>query len=112
MRYLTEYYPSRPGGKDYPSSALGHRIHTALDGSDETFPNQKGKPIKNPITLWIFQSFSGIHLLAINQTQVLVLNQKEKHMLFWLNSPDFRAIYSSYSQIRKISVWSKNGCMY
>jgi len=66
-----------------------------LDENDETFPNQKGKPIKNPTARWIFQSFSGIHVLAINQNQVLVLNLKEKHrLILGLLGKTFQKIYS------------------
>ena len=62
-------------------ATLEHRIRTALKENNETFPNQKNKPIKNPTARWIFQSFSGIHVLTVNQNQVLVLNLKEKHLL-------------------------------
>jgi len=76
-------------------ATLEHRIRTALDENDETFPNQKGKPIKNPTARWIFQSFSGIHVLAINQNQVLVLNLKEKHrLILGLLGKTFQKIYS------------------
>lgn len=76
-------------------ATLEHRIRTALDENDETFPNQKGKPIKNPTARWIFQSFSGIHVLKINLNQALVLNLKEKHMLILgLLGKNFQKIYS------------------
>ena len=75
-------------------ATLEHRIRTALKENDETFPNQKGKPIKNPTARWIFQSFSGIHVLAVNQNQVLVLNLKEKHLLILrLLGEKFQKIY-------------------
>jgi transposase len=76
-------------------ATLEHRIRTALDENDETFPNQKSKPIKNPTARWIFQSFSGIHVLEINQNQVLVLNLKEKHrLILGLLGEKFQKIYS------------------
>lgn len=76
-------------------ATLEYQIRTALEENDELFPNQKGKPIRNPTTRWIFQSFSGIHVLSINQTQVLVLNLKEKHQLILkLLGKRFQKIYS------------------
>ena len=75
-------------------ATLEHRIRTALEENNETFPNQKGKPIKNPTARWIFQSFSGIHVLAINHNKILVLNLKEKHQqILRLLGKRFQKIY-------------------
>jgi len=72
-------------------ATLEHRIRTALEENNETFPNQKGKPIKNPTARWIFQLFSGIHVLAINHNKILVLNLKETFMLMAINKLQFAA---------------------
>jgi len=75
-------------------ATLEHRIRTALEENNETFPNQKGKPIKNPTARWIFQLFSGIHVLAINHNKILVLNLKEKHQqILRLLGKRFQKIY-------------------
>jgi transposase len=58
-------------------AALEYRIRQALKQHDQTFPNQKGQPIHTPAARWVFQFFASIHLLAIAQRQVLVLNMNE-----------------------------------
>lgn len=60
-------------------AALEHRLREALKTHEQTFPNQQGKPVSNPTARWVFQYFSGIHLLCIAQTHVLVLNLNEHH---------------------------------
>jgi transposase len=55
-------------------AALEHRIRESLKTHSETFPNQKGEQVSNPTARWVFQFFSGIHVLIVNQTQELVLN--------------------------------------
>jgi len=61
-------------------AALEHRIREALDMKNETFPNQKGKPVSNPTARWVFQFFSGIHLLIMGGTQQVVMNLNEHHL--------------------------------
>ena len=58
-------------------AALEYRIRQALNQHDQTFPNQKGQPTRTPTARWVFQFFTGIHLLVIAQGQVLVLNMNE-----------------------------------
>jgi transposase len=60
-------------------AALEYRIRTALKTQQATFPNQKGQPIQNPTTRWVFQYFVGIHLLFIPGEWPLVLNLTEEH---------------------------------
>ena len=80
-------------------STLEYRIRTALDEEDETFPDQLGRPIKNPTTRWVFQYFSGIHELNINQNQILILNLKVKQLLILrLLGQGFQEIYSGTRQ--------------
>lgn len=80
-------------------STLEYRIRTALDKENEIFPDQQGNPIKNPTARWVFQYFSGIHELNINQKQILILNLKVKQLLILkLLGKGFQEIYSGTRQ--------------
>ena len=69
-------------------AALEYRIR-------EAFPNQKGKPASNPTTRWVFQFFSGIHLLLVGGTQQLILNLNEHHLrLLKLLGRRYEKLYS------------------
>ncbi len=57
-------------------AAIEHRIRQKLKEQDVTLPNQIGKEVKNPSTRWIFQSFTGIHVLY-GQDKPIILNVKE-----------------------------------
>ena len=76
-------------------AALEYRIRQALKQSNQTFPNQKGKDISNPTTRWIFQFFTGIHILLANKTQVIVLNMNQHHFfLIKLLGEEYEKLYS------------------
>lgn len=76
-------------------AALEYRIRQSLQENEETFPNQLGKQVVNPTARWVFQYFTGIHLLSINEQQVLVLNMNEKHrLLIQLLGNHYQQIYS------------------
>ena len=60
-------------------AALEYRIREALKAHNETFPDQKGKPVSNPTARWVFQFFSGIHVLVVEQLGQLVLNLNPHH---------------------------------
>jgi hypothetical protein len=76
-------------------AALEYRLRTALKVRQETFPNQKGKPVQHPTARWIFQSFVGIHLLVIQGSEQLVLNRHEDHQqLLRLLGEPYEAYYS------------------
>jgi transposase len=78
-------------------ATLEHKIRKALRENDETFPNQLGKPIKKPTARWVFQCFSGIHVLIINKVHKLIMNLKEIHYkLLRLLGKKFERIYSEY----------------
>ena len=78
-------------------AALEYRIRGELQQHDATFPNQKGEAITAPSARWVFQYFSGIHVLAIIQKQVLVLNMNEHHTaLLRLLGPKYEMLYSGY----------------
>jgi transposase len=77
-------------------AALEYRIRQALKQHDQTFPNQKGQPTRTPTARWVFQFFTGIHLLAIAQEQVLVLNMNEhQHRLLAVLGERYVALYSN-----------------
>ncbi len=55
-------------------AALEHRIRETLNEHSETFPNQKGQMVRHPTARWVFQFFTGIHVLTTGNAQELVLN--------------------------------------
>ena len=76
-------------------AALEYRIRKALDINNETFPNQKGKPVSNPTARWVFQFFSGIHLLIVGGIQQRILNLNEHHLrLLKLLGRRYEKLYS------------------
>ncbi len=76
-------------------AALEYRLREVLKAHDETFPDQKGRAVANPTARWVFQYFSGIHLLVIAHLQTLVLNLKEHHlMLLRLLGQRYERLYS------------------
>lgn len=77
-------------------AALEYRIRHALQQHQATFPNQQGKPIQHPTARWVFQYFSGIHLLQLpDQHTQLVLNLKDPHLIvLQLLGPPYQQIYS------------------
>lgn len=62
-------------------AALQWRIRQALQTQSVSFPNQKGKLIDNPTARWVFQFFTGIHVVLIEQHQSIVLNLNKYHFL-------------------------------
>ena len=76
-------------------AALEYRIRQALKESDQTFPNQKGEEISSPTARWIFQYFTGIHILLIQEVQAIVLNMNQQHfMLVKLLGKEYEKLYS------------------
>lgn len=76
-------------------AALQYRIRQALAAEEAAFPNQLGKPISNPTARWIFQCFTGIHVLRINQQQLIVLNINSQHQqVIALLGAHYERIYS------------------
>jgi len=76
-------------------AALEYRIRTVLKTHHETFPNQKAQPIDNPTARWVFQYFSGIHVLIIAKMKELVLNLNEHHWsLLRLLGKRYELLYS------------------
>jgi transposase len=76
-------------------AALEYRIRQGLVNFQATFPNQKGQPIQNPTARWVFQYFSGIHLLRIPEEGAFVLNVTDHHrQLLQLLGRSYEAFYS------------------
>ncbi len=48
-------------------SALEYKIRKNLKEKNLSFPNQKGKPITNPTTRWIFQYFYSVVLILLEE---------------------------------------------
>lgn len=78
-------------------ATLEYRIRGALKAHDTTFPNQKDEAAMAPSARWVFQYFSGIHVLTIAQMQGLVLNLNEHHTtLLRLLGAQYELLYSGY----------------
>jgi len=76
-------------------AALEYRIRKALREAKETFPNQLGQPVTNPTACWVFQFFAGIHILTVDQMQVLVLNMNDlQWKLLRLLGKPYEQLYS------------------
>jgi len=76
-------------------AALEYRIREVLKTHHETFPNQQGRAVSNPTARWVFQYFSGIHLLVIARMKTLVLNLDEHHAaLLRLLGSQYERLYS------------------
>jgi transposase len=81
-------------------AALEYRIRQALKDHEATFPDQKGKRVRNPTARWVFQYFVGIHLLGQAGQWPIVLNLTEEHqnLLRLLGQPYMRFYDVKYSQ--------------
>jgi transposase len=76
-------------------AALEYRIRKGLMDAQATFPNQRGQPVQNPTARWVFQYFSGIHLLRIPGEGAFVLNVNDQHrQLLRLLGHPYEAFYS------------------
>jgi len=60
-------------------AALEYRLREALTKNDQTIPDQMGRPDKRPTMRWVFQLFTGIHVLHIPDRASLILNLKSHH---------------------------------
>ena len=62
-------------------AALEYRLRTALAAQQQTFPDQRGKGVTNPTARWVFQCFTGIHVLLIEGQAAMILNLTARHQL-------------------------------
>ena len=77
-------------------AALEHRIRQGLAAYQQTFPDQKGHPAQCPTARWVFQSFTGIHVLQIGQNTRIVLNLHTHHQtLLTLLGPHYTNLYAN-----------------
>ncbi len=77
-------------------SALEHRIRQSLKAHQQTVSNQKGHPTDHPTARWVFQFFTGIHLLVIESIREVILNLKDTHQtLLALLGAHFVALYAN-----------------
>lgn len=77
-------------------AALEHRIRQELVAHEKTFPDQKGNLTQYPTARWVFQSFTGIHVLHIGQSTYLVLNLRSHHQtLLTLLGPHYVDLYAN-----------------
>ncbi len=60
-------------------AALEHRIRQGLAEHRQTFPDQQGNPAECPTARWVFQFFTGIHVLLVGQITEVVLNLNTHH---------------------------------
>ena len=60
-------------------AALEHLIRKKLAEKELYFQCMKNKPTQKPTARWVFQCFSGIEELCINDQQKIVLNIKSRH---------------------------------
>jgi transposase len=76
-------------------AALEYRIRQALQGQQETFPDQKGQPVQTPTMRWSFHYFVGIHVLLGVGAAPLVLHLNAQHQLVLrLLGAAYEALYS------------------
>lgn len=76
-------------------AALEYRIRQALQGKQEAFPDQKGRPSQQPTARWIFHVFVGIHVLLGAGATPLVLNLNASHQLVLkLLGTSYEALYT------------------
>jgi transposase len=59
--------------------ALEYRIRQTLKEQQQTFPDQLGHPTTKPTARWVFQFFSGIHVLVCDSWREVVLNCNANH---------------------------------
>lgn len=60
-----------------------HHLRDQLAATDQSIPDQKGKPTQRPTMRRVFQMFEGIHILLIHVGEVrkrMVLNVREVHL--------------------------------
>lgn len=80
-------------------SIAQRRLRLQLKKSQQTLPNQIGKPTPNPTMRWIFQLFEGVNfvIVSLNDVKTFIIegiNDLRKHILSFL-SPAIQKIYFS-----------------
>ena len=77
-------------------AAVQWRVRQALQQSQQTYPDQKGKPNPRPTARWVFQSFIDISVLHVSplKTFVVGLTTPQKALLALLGDR-YVALYAS-----------------
>ena len=67
---------------------LGQRsLRLALNATNQTIPNQLGKPTSTPTLRWIFQCFMSVRLITFSDIkQISNLTSEQSHILQFLSS--------------------------
>jgi transposase len=77
-------------------SALEYRIRQSLMENNAKFPHQTGSSTDKPTARWVFQFFTGIHVLLIGEMQSIVLNCNLEHTnLLKLLGESYGSIYAN-----------------
>ncbi len=75
-----------------------YRLRTRLAGTEQTIPDQVGKPTARPTMRWVFQCFEGIELLHVQTATtslIIVLRLEPVHRLILaLLGPLYAKIYN------------------
>ena len=59
--------------------ALEYRIRQTIKQHQETFPDQLARATAKPTARWVFQFFSGIHVLVCDSCREVILNCNANH---------------------------------
>jgi transposase len=63
------------------------QLRQALEKTNSTLPNQKGKPTARPTLRWILQCFQSVHLVFVNGIKSSIqLSDKQTLILQFLGS--------------------------
>ncbi len=78
-----------------------HRLRTRLQDTEQTIPNQLGKPTAHPTMRWVFQLFEGIDLLTIRRgtaslQHIIHLSPLQEQILHLLGPPA-QQLYVSFT---------------
>ena len=73
---------------------MEYRLRSALVETEQSVPDQKGKPTQRPTMRWVFQFFAGIHQLLIAGQAPMILNLKPAQTtVINLLGPRYQALY-------------------
>lgn len=67
---------------------IGQRqLRSSLVATNETIPNQLGKPTQSPTLRWVFQCFQAVHLVFVSDVKFISnLTEARKFILKFLGS--------------------------
>jgi transposase len=63
------------------------QIRSCLVATNESIPNQLGKPTQSPTIRWVFQCFQAVHLVLVSDTKIISnLTEQRKFILQFLGA--------------------------